>query len=295
MTLPQDAHSPRAASRISLFPRSPRHSTDPPSDRSTPHQHNRSSSLSTLNIGGKPSLSVEIPNSSRWRPSVLGHFSTFSASQSSVVPSDTAYTPSRPSVSSGDTYTSTTTTTEYDLPMTPPKLNFMESMRSRSRSPGSVFKSGSGLASSSSVWSQNRGTDATYSSVHGHPIAGSDLVGSTSTLAHRMNTTRIPLAPKPGSRLANSNTDYGDEDDVEDDVDTDKAVVRSSKQPDPTRPHIAYSSGGTRVNFATLSSRQKKKKKLVVIGVRPDDERKFEGVKRWCEVRLSCLFFQMTV
>lgn len=105
---------------------------------------------------------------------------------------------------------------------------------------------------------------------------------STSTLAQRVNLKRIPLGPKPGSRLANSNIDY--DDDEEEDDDSDK-IAKPIKY-DPTRPHIAYSSGGTlpRVKFATLTSRQKKKKKLVVIGVAHEDERKFAGVKRWCEV-----------
>jgi hypothetical protein len=93
---------------------------------------------------------------------------------------------------------------------------------------------------------------------------------------------RIPLGPKPGSRLANSNIDYHDDEEADDGTDK---IVKPVKY-NPTRPHIAYSSGGTlpRVNFATLTSRQKKKKKLVVIGVALEDERKFAGVKRWCEV-----------
>jgi hypothetical protein len=93
---------------------------------------------------------------------------------------------------------------------------------------------------------------------------------------------RSPLAPKQKANLATSN---GEDDDL-------RAIT--PKQPDPTRAHVVYSSGGTvpRVNFASLNSRQKKKRKLIISGVGHKDSRKFAGVKRWCEVRLSvvCCF-----
>ncbi|GLB35937.1 hypothetical protein LshimejAT787_0302250 [Lyophyllum shimeji] len=261
-----DASSPRS-SRFSFLPRTPRSSTDVDhgSARTSSHQHNRSTSLSTLNLGKSPYLS-DIPNvstSTKWRPSVLGHFGASSTSQGSG-PSDTAYTPSRPSISSGDTYTSgTVTTTESDLPMTPSRMNLMNTLRFRSKS--------SGRTRSSHI------SNPALSILSSGPASA-----STSTLAHRAQTTRIPLAQKPGANLANANVDHGD-DDVDDD--NCEAVVQPAKQHDPTRPHVAYSSGGTlpRVSLASLSSRHRKKKKLVVRGVGPNDARKFEGVKRWCE------------
>lgn len=280
-----DANSPRS-SRFSFLPRTPRHSTDANhgSARSSSHQHNRSTSLSTLSQGKSPYVS-DIHNVStltRWRPSVLGHFGASSTSQASG-PSDTVYTPSRPSISSGDTYTSgTVTTTESDLPMTPSRMNFMDSIRFRSKSNGSVFNSGTGIMSSGSLNSQNLGIPLGHTRNPTPSVLGSGPASaSTSTPARRAHTTRIPLAAKPGSRLANSN--IGHDDHVDDD--TCDGVVQPVKQHDPTRPHVAYSSGGTlpRVNLASLSSRHRKKKKLVVRGVGANDARKFDGVKRWCE------------
>lgn len=56
----------------------------------------------------------------------------------------------------------------------------------------------------------------------------------------------------------------------------------------PTSPQVAFSASGKggampRVSFASLSTRNSKKKKLIVSGIGPDDTRRFEGVKRWCE------------
>ncbi|KAF5385323.1 hypothetical protein D9615_001328 [Tricholomella constricta] len=283
----QDSGSPR--SRFSFLPRTPRHSTDATIviGKNSSHQHNRSTSLSTLSITGQSPCFSDVPNASsstKWRPSVLGHFAASSTSQASV-PSDTAYTPSRPSMSSGDTYTSGTgTTTESDLPMTPSRMNFMDSIRFRSK-PNVVFNSGSGIMSSSSLRSQKLRTSLGHSSTPALSSLGYSGPGtaSTSTLAHRTQTTRTPLAPKPTSRLANSNLDHGDDDDGDDD--TYHPVVQTVKQHDLTRPHVAYPSGGTlpRVNLASLSSRHRKKKKLIVSGIGPNEARKFEGVKRWCE------------
>jgi len=155
----------------------------------------------------------------------------------------------------------------------------MDSIRFRSKSNGSVFNSGTGMMSSGSLKPQNLGMPLGHTSNPTLSILGSGPASaSTSTLAHRAHTTRIPLAQKPGSRLANSNIGHVDDP-------TCDAIVQPVKQHDPTRPHVAYSSGGTlpRVNLASLSSRHRKKKKLVVRGVGANDARKFEGVKRWCE------------
>ena len=56
---------------------------------------------------------------------------------------------------------------------------------------------------------------------------------------------------------------------------------------DSLRGLVVMTTGGTlsRAAFSPLSSRnQKKKKKLVISGVGVNEVRKFEGVKRWCEV-----------
>ncbi|KAG5654701.1 hypothetical protein H0H81_007457 [Sphagnurus paluster] len=288
-SLPTDLGSPR--SRFSFLPRPPRYSTDATigNGRSS-QQHSRSTSLSTLNLTGKAPYSGDIPNpgsSTKWRPSVLGHFASSSTSQTSV-PSDTAYTPSRPSMSSADTYTSgTATTMDTDLLISPSRMNFMDSIRFRSKSNGGMFNPTSG---SNSARSHKYGNSLGNPSTPALSII--DSVASTSTLAHRSQTTRIPFVPKPTSRLANSRADYDYEDAEDEDHNTCYPTVQPLKQQyDPTRPHVAYSSGGAlpRVNLASLSSRHRKKKKLVVSGVGPNELRKFEGVKRWCEVRISFL------
>jgi hypothetical protein len=81
----------------------------------------------------------------------------------------------------------------------------------------------------------------------------------------------MPFSPKPKSRLA-TNVSGGD------DVDA---------QPDPTIPYVAYSSNHARISLSSLSSsaRNKKKKKLVISGIASTDRKRFDGAKRWCEVR----------
>lgn len=157
----------------------------------------------------------------------------------------------------------------------------MDSIRFRSKSNGGMFNPTSG---SNSARSHKYGNSLGNPSTPALSII--DSVASTSTLAHRSQTTRIPFVPKPTSRLANSRADYDYEDAEDEDHNTCYPTVQPLKQQyDPTRPHVAYSSGGAlpRVNLASLSSRHRKKKKLVVSGVGPNELRKFEGVKRWCE------------
>ena len=274
----------RPSSRISIFPRTPRHSTGANSARSA-QPHHRSSSLSTVNLTSRGSFTgglADTGTSHKWRPSILGHFHGSSTSQTSVVPSDTVYSPSRPSVSSGDTYTSATTvTSDCDLPLTPPRVRFMDSIRSLNRSRRKGFSTGSGIASSSSLVSQDQFSDTDQLTRRAHSLSISDRV-SCSTIDDEITSVRSPLAPKQKSNLATSN----DEDNGL------RAIPpKPLKQPDPTRAHVIYSSGGTlpRVKFASLGSRQKKKRKLIISGVGHKDSRKFAGVKRWCEVRLSVI------
>jgi len=264
----------RPSSRISIFPRTPRHSTGASSAKSAAQQHNGSSSV---NLTGKNSSArepVDIGASHRWRPNVLGHFHGSSTSQTSIVPSDTVYSPSRPSVSSGDTYTSATTAiSDCHLPLTPPRVRFMDSIRSLNRSSGKGFSTSSGIASSSSLVFQDQSLCTDLLSRHARSLSSSDRA-SCSTIDDEISTVRLPLAPKQKSRLATSNVDH-DEDDG-------SPAIRPKliKQPDPTRAHVVYSSGGTlsRVNFASLRSRQKKKRKLVISGVGRKDSQNLKAL-----------------
>ncbi|KAG6877872.1 hypothetical protein C0993_002873 [Termitomyces sp. T159_Od127] len=271
--------SPRS-SKLSFLPRDPRHSMDSNvvKGRSTHQQHSRSHSLGGFVFSGSGSSDVATDITSttaKNRPSILGHFASASASQASV-PSDTAYTPSRPSISSGDTYISGTPTTESDLPMTPSRLNFIDSIRYRTKSSGGVFASASAIFSSGSLSLKKTGS----SDGHNNDLTGAFDGANITT--QRSQSTRISLAQKPTSKLANSSVGP-----LEDkDEDTRHPLKPPVLQPDPTQPHVAYSSGASlpRVGLAALSARYKKKKKLVVRGVGPTEFRKFEGVKQWCEV-----------
>ncbi|KAG6832547.1 hypothetical protein H0H92_000176 [Tricholoma furcatifolium] len=284
---PTDISGSPRISRFPFLPRHPRHSTDASviKARSSNHHHNRSISLSTLGLPPSPHSPClsDTPNTAplpKSRPTILGHFPSASTSQASM-PSDTAYTPSRPSISSGETCASGTATTESELPMTPSRMTFMGSLRLRSKSNGSVF------ASASSIFSSNSQQSQKATSAQSHISVSDDTTDhrgqNTTNFTTRSRSTRIPLAQRPASRLANSNVGHDHDDD--DDEKTYHATKPPVKQADPTRPHVAYSSGGTlpRVSLASLSSRHRKKKRLVVRGVGPTDVRKFEGVKAWCE------------
>ncbi|KAG5353645.1 hypothetical protein C0989_003782 [Termitomyces sp. Mn162] len=281
-SLPADPGSSRFPKR-SLHPRDGRCSMDSNvvKNRSTYHQHGRSSSLSAFGFSGSSDVTTNITLAARNRPSVLGHFASASASQASV-PSDTTCTLSRPSISSGDTYTSGTPTTESDLPMTPSRLTFMDSIRFRTKSRGGVFASASAIFSSGSLSLKKTGSSEGHNSNLAVAMDGADTL-PIATVAQHSQATWIPLAEKPSSKLVNSNVSSLEGEDEEDD--THHAIKQPAKQPDPTRPHVAYSSGAAlpRVSLAALSTRHKKKKKLVVRGIGPNEVRKFEGVKQWCE------------
>ncbi|KAJ6520041.1 hypothetical protein C8R45DRAFT_807359 [Mycena sanguinolenta] len=262
--------APRTPSLGRFFPRAPRSSTG-----SSHGQHTRSSSLSTLNILGENSFSASPATKSKWRPSVLGHFG-MSASQPSVVASDTLHTRSRPSISSNHTYTTTFTATDSDTPITPPRSLALEPVRTRSRSSGSLLRLADN-ASSFSVWSGHSYLDELGEFPRIPP--GSSRATSTMSCDGYIGmpprvSSRVPLGPKPGSRLATSNTSSHTNE------------TRPAK-PD-NKPEVAYSSPETktrtlpRVSFAALGPR-KRKKRLVISGIVAGDTRKFEAAKRWCE------------
>ncbi|TFK36926.1 hypothetical protein BDQ12DRAFT_667453 [Crucibulum laeve] len=100
-------------------------------------------------------------------------------------------------------------------------------------------------------------------------------IGSSSTIA-----SRAPFAPKPGSYLDNLD-DLGNENHHS------NTISASQSKGTLTRGSVAFTSAGgtrSRVTFSSLSSRnQKKKKKLIISGIGVNEMRKFEGVKRWCE------------
>ncbi|KAG7098945.1 hypothetical protein E1B28_000835 [Marasmius oreades] len=226
-----------------------------------PKQHNRSSSLSTLNTSTAATSIPDLSPPTRWRPSVLGFFSSPTTSQVSVLQSDTLCAPSRPSMSSSNTATTTNShstvvaSEEHNPPSTHYKpqasKTLVSSIRLRRRSHGNLKNT------------------------------SSDNFGTSSP--QKASSLRVPFATKGGS-LVTGNLPTNDL--LEDDEDEDDEECYATTRPGLTRPQIAFAASTKtipRVSFASLSSRNQKKKKLVVSGIATNDVRKFEGAKRWCE------------
>ena len=246
----------RAFSRLSIFQRTPRSSIGISSDNYNTHSrtssiltHNRSISQHSANSN----LNSHSPRTnSRWRPSVLGHFYQPSASQSSVVVSETHSTPSRPSISS-DTYSTsrTVTTIESNVLSTPPKVLAQDPLGYTLPTAATSFPT----ASRSSIWLPSHGLDSSPGGAH----------------CKTLSQHRTTFAPE-----LNENDD--------------SPLTFRARHHDTIRASIPFSSStGTlpRVKFSSLNTRsQRKKKKLVISGVGVGDTRKFEGIKRWCEVYL---------
>ncbi|KAL0578475.1 hypothetical protein V5O48_003524 [Marasmius crinis-equi] len=267
---PSSMASSRSASRMSFL------GFGTPSARNVPHQHNRSSSLSTLNTSTAVTSIPDLSPSTKWRPSVLGIFSSPTPSQVSVSsPSETLYAPSRPSMSSSNTATTSTSLTTATAVATedncpPPSQSkpqvpktFVSSLRLRRRSHANLLNVASSENPENNV---------------------------SRTNSQRARSSRAPLAPKGGTLLAgNLPLDDPLEDDEDDDDDGSCQPQKSvASKAGPPRPEVAFTAsnkGGTlpRVTFASLSSRSQKKKKLVISGISSNDIRKFEGAKRWCE------------
>lgn len=92
-----------------------------------------------------------------------------------------------------------------------------------------------------------------------------------------------------------ANVDDADED--SEPKDTQKLPVKAkAAKTGPLQPQVAFSApkeSGTipRVSLSTFGVKDRKKKRLIISGISPNDSKKFEGAKRWCEVRMriSCL------
>jgi hypothetical protein len=113
-----------------------------------------------------------------------------------------------------------------------------------------------------------------------------------------LTTKHTSLNQLPNLSLGFSGRGRSSYDDETNELDeNEKTFVREIRSPIPTRPHVAYQSsnsgggGGTlpRVKFSALTNARsnKKKRKLVISGIAHGDTKKFEGVKKWCEVCYS--------
>ncbi|KAH7930379.1 hypothetical protein BV22DRAFT_1000780 [Leucogyrophana mollusca] len=238
--------------------------------------HNRSASWQTPQpAAGAHAESPSAPSGSstwRWRPSVLGHFSSASVPDAYLRPPESHPNPSRPSISSTNTYssrTTPTTTTVYDdgespnPPSTPQKSNpFLGSLRSHARShkaasAQSLFKTDTGSNSSPTLWSL--------------PNSASHLPTpprTPSSLARKASTIRLPFTRTKPSQTGGVSHIHIEE-------------------RDPSQPHVVFSGKNTapRVSLSSIGSqsRSAKKKKLVISGIRMNDTNRLEAAQRWCQ------------
>lgn len=376
----------RPSSRISLFSRSNRTSSGTITSRGTitPHTTPQKSSSRSSQIftninnttSSHPSLSPRTPprgtaaarssSSSKWRPSVLGHFTPSShahaASQSSIhpPPSDSNYTPSRPSVSSSvDTSHAHTSLTvpsaEGSASQCSPTHSSPSASELKQGSPQSTRHVGSVRSRRSTKrYSTPTSQHSRYNSqeIGVNSISGASSISSrsqaypssvnTNTNIHDLFSSDRDFASPSPTLSSNTGRGYnpqgtfsrmypfvynngvqtsarrganafdgihsaynfrecaeeGEDDDVEGGghrrVDA-QQQPQHREQAKKKKPHVVYSSqnGGTLSRMTSfsnlaLSRSKRKKKKLVVSGVAVNDTRRFEGVKRWCEV---CLLF----
>jgi hypothetical protein len=247
--------------------------------------HSRSTSLqtslprNTSQISGAPCAS-----SWRWRPSVLGHFSSASIPDTDVrlSPGDslTDRSRSRPSISSSNTCSSITTPTtvsmhkvgESPVPSSPPSKtsSLFGSLRVLSQAGGMVsqpfFKSDSGSASSPSL-------RPLYPASAPHlPERQTEPPSSP-----KGETTRLSFTYKPRRYQSGGPNQIFVE------------------EPDDSQPHVLFAgkTGGPRLSLSSLGSptRQAKKRKLVVSGIPLNDTRRLDAIQRWCLVRgVKCLY-----
>lgn len=241
--------------------------------------HSRSTSLQT-SLPRNSSQFSGAPRASswRWRPSVLGHFSSASIpdTDARLSPGDslTDRSHSRPSISSSNTCSSITTPTtmsvhedgESPVPSSPlsKTASLFGSLRVLSQAGGLVsqpfFKSDNGSASSPSLRPQ-------------YPVSAPHLPE---------RQTAPPSSPKgETSRLSFSSMSRRYQSGGLNQI--------FVEEPDDSQPHILFAgkTGGPRLSLSSLGSptRQNKKRKLVVSGIPLNDTRRLDAIQRWCRVR----------
>jgi hypothetical protein len=247
--------TPRSPSRLSAFRR-----MSPARPFGVP-RHGRVSSLSTLNLPGMEASAtqsaVSAPsNARRWRPSVISHFNDPSAcvsphvdSSSSTLAVDMPPTLSRPSMSSSQTHDTilTPTSTLYDSP----EANVTGRGHTK---PRKSFMSSMRVRAKSSSSLFLGLTSGSSSSAHSNQFEDLSL-DEPSTRHHRVRS--------PSHHPA-------------------KAKYHHPRA-EASQPQVAYSNPSSFLSF-TNPVRERKKRKLVIGGIHPEDHRRFEAVKRWCEV-----------
>ena len=229
--------------------------------------HNRSFSLQTpyLSPGSQSEerRASSSPSSWRWRPSVLGHFSSLSDNGARSCTRDSPGSSSRPSISSNTTSSSYVThSNEEELSALPQKSHFFGSLRSRSHkamtSSLSLFKTDTSSHSSPTLLS--------LPASEPHLSQPSDFPNS---LARKSSTIRLRFSPK--SKTPSNNI----------------LPCMEEQEHDSTRPRVVYSGKGhtPRVSLSSIASRSRSaKRRLVISGIAVNDARRLEAVLKWCQV-----------
>ncbi|KAG2155627.1 hypothetical protein DEU56DRAFT_315856 [Suillus clintonianus] len=267
---PAASSASRSPSRLSMFQRSSRATSN--SEASNPQDHSRSSSLHTshpvADARSEERCTHSSPSSWRWRPSVLGHFVSLSDGDTRSSTRDSPGSSSRPSMSS------TTTSSSYATPSTnvisedgashippsmPQKSHFFGSLRSRSQK---------AVNSSLSLFATD--TSSSFPTSFSLPASEPQLSqppGFPSSLARKSSTIRLPFSPK--SKALDSNVP--------------NIFVEA---PAATRPRIVYTgkSHAPRVSLSSIAGQSRStKKKLVIGGIAPNDVKRLEAVQDWCQ------------
>lgn len=267
---PAASSASRSPSRLSMFQRSSRATSN--SEASNPYNHSRSSSLHTSHLGAEgrseERCTHSSPSSWRWRPSVLGHFVSMSDGDTHSSTRDSPGSSSRPSMSSTTTsssYATPSTNVMYEdgaslvPPSAPQKSHFFGSLRSRSQK---------AVTSSLSLFTTE--TSSSFPTSFSLPASEPQLSqpsGFPSSLTRKSSTIRLPFSPK--SRALDS------------------ALPNIFVEvPDATRPRIVYTgkSHAPRVSLSSIASQSRSaKKKLVIGGIAPNDVKRYEAVQKWCQ------------
>lgn len=237
--------------------------------------HSRSSSLQT-SLPRNASQTSRLPRASswRWRPSVLGHFSSTSITDTDarLSPGDTLTDQSRPSMCSSNTCSSITTPTtmsvhedgDSPVPSTPPSKtsSLFGSLRVNSQARAMLsqpfFKSDGGSASSPSL----------------RPM----YPASVPHLPDR------PTAPPSSPKAAVARLSFASKSRHNQSGGLNQIFI---EEPDDSQPRVLFAgkSGGPRLSLSLASpTRQAKKKKLVVSGIPLNDTKRLEAIQRWCQV-----------
>ncbi|KAG6380842.1 hypothetical protein JVT61DRAFT_5228 [Boletus reticuloceps] len=266
--------APQSPSRLPGFHRTSR--GDLTSVTSGLSYHSRSTSLQTsLPRNASQIYSAPRASSWRWRPSVLGHFSSASIpdTDARISPGDsfTDRSRSRPSISSSNTCSSITTPTtmsmhengESPVPSTPPSKtsSLFGSLRVLSQTGGIVsqpfFKSDNSSASSPSL--------------RPHYPASAPHLPERQTMpssSPKGESGRLSFTFKRRDHSGGLNQIFVEE-------------------PDDSQPHVLFAgkTGGPRLSLSSLGSptRHSRKRKLVVSGIPLNDTRRLDAIQRWCQ------------